>query len=258
MPRDGRIGRWTFWHQNGTKSGEVDFENGVEHGQVLRWYDDGQKERECDYKNGVLHGTWRGWLPNGEFAGEFVFFEGEFAELAAESITLLILEVDSSDLARKDIAKVRNSARRNLEQFTMENEGKGLVYGFVGDRIAILVGEGRERVMEYAMRETDGRLFITEERQLNWLARGAVPKRGEFIEFRASSEPGLDLLNSLQKRLSGLGDFTLFLDGGSSLILFIAAEDTESIWPTIVRVLGSEGLELRREGHWTRVSPLFR
>jgi len=51
---NGRVGKWTFWYENGKKEYEGTYKDGKQDGLVTQWYDYGLKKEEETYKDGEL------------------------------------------------------------------------------------------------------------------------------------------------------------------------------------------------------------
>ncbi|KKL25504.1 hypothetical protein LCGC14_2404660, partial [marine sediment metagenome] len=43
-----------YWHKNGQKHSETEYQNGKRHGKHMCWYKNGQKRWEENYQNGRL------------------------------------------------------------------------------------------------------------------------------------------------------------------------------------------------------------
>jgi antitoxin component YwqK of YwqJK toxin-antitoxin module len=54
----------SYW-QNGVKTNEENFVNGVKHGMILSWYHNEVKKSEAFYVNGIIEGTYTLWYENG-------------------------------------------------------------------------------------------------------------------------------------------------------------------------------------------------
>ena len=57
-----KVGRWTFWHENGQKAKEGERKNEKPEGVWTSWHDNGQKSAEGEYKNGKKEGRWTYWF----------------------------------------------------------------------------------------------------------------------------------------------------------------------------------------------------
>ncbi|KKM02316.1 hypothetical protein LCGC14_1785630 [marine sediment metagenome] len=44
--------KFTQYYENGSKSWEVEYQNGQLHGKYMRWHENGQKHWEKEYQNG--------------------------------------------------------------------------------------------------------------------------------------------------------------------------------------------------------------
>lgn len=58
-------GTWLAWHRNGTKAGEVTYEDGQRHGREVGWDGHGRKRWEFYYQKGRRHGSWTEWDEQG-------------------------------------------------------------------------------------------------------------------------------------------------------------------------------------------------
>ena len=54
-----RVGKWSFWYENGQLAGEQNFNNGVATGIWKSWYKDGKQETEIDFTTGS-YTSWSG------------------------------------------------------------------------------------------------------------------------------------------------------------------------------------------------------
>ena len=70
-------GKWTYWHENGQKSGEVTYKDERPNGKVTWWYENGQKKFEETYKDGELDGLYTSWYENGQKNHEGTYKDGE-------------------------------------------------------------------------------------------------------------------------------------------------------------------------------------
>lgn len=61
-----KVGRWTYWYDNGVKREELFFKNGKKEGTWTFWNRDGKKWKQQNYKNDLLDGPWTVWHPNGK------------------------------------------------------------------------------------------------------------------------------------------------------------------------------------------------
>lgn len=59
-------GHWTKWHQNGQKSSEDFYQADYKYGKSTSWYSDGQKFEEVNYKKHAFHGKYITWHSNGQ------------------------------------------------------------------------------------------------------------------------------------------------------------------------------------------------
>ena len=74
-------GKWTYWHENGQKSGEVTYKDERPNGKVTWWYENGQKEFEETYKDGELDGKRIGWFENGQKSMEETCKDGDLINM---------------------------------------------------------------------------------------------------------------------------------------------------------------------------------
>ena len=82
--KDGKIdGLWVFWHANGQKRNEVNWKDGKHDGQQLSWHKNGQKESELNYKDGKPDGFWMSWHDNGQKLAELNCKDGKIDGLEA-------------------------------------------------------------------------------------------------------------------------------------------------------------------------------
>ena len=58
-------GKWTSWHENGQKSGEMFYKDGNIDGTWIGWWGEGQKAWEWNYKNGKADGKFTFWDESG-------------------------------------------------------------------------------------------------------------------------------------------------------------------------------------------------
>ncbi len=93
-----KVGKWTYWHQNGQLAGEQEFSNGIPTGHWKSWYDNGKQETDYDFATGkatLWHqngqknsegnilttfqydGKWVGWHDNGKINYEGAYKAGQ-------------------------------------------------------------------------------------------------------------------------------------------------------------------------------------
>jgi antitoxin component YwqK of YwqJK toxin-antitoxin module len=89
-----RTNKWTWFYENGIKKREINYQDGVYHGQLIsyypsgqqsvvmsfiqgvqngsttRWYQDGAKKFEGGYLNGNPSGVWKFWKADGSLLKE--------------------------------------------------------------------------------------------------------------------------------------------------------------------------------------------
>ncbi len=73
-------GKWTYWHENGQKSGEVTYKDGKRDGLHTSWHDNGQKSGEVTWKDGELDGRETHWYVNGQKSYEGTYKDGWLIE----------------------------------------------------------------------------------------------------------------------------------------------------------------------------------
>lgn len=61
-----REGNWIYWHSNGGRHFEGNFEKDRPVGQHIWWYPNGQKRLAGEFLNGKQHGPWVWWYANGQ------------------------------------------------------------------------------------------------------------------------------------------------------------------------------------------------
>ena len=54
-----------YYHENGNKKQEREYQNGQIHGKCIGWYKNGNKWWEDEYQNGKRHGKYTCWYENG-------------------------------------------------------------------------------------------------------------------------------------------------------------------------------------------------
>ena len=64
------------WYDNGVKSTEIEFANGLRHGQHRLWRPDGQVQYLKNFKHEKKHGEFWGWHPNGTVSN-YHYFEND-------------------------------------------------------------------------------------------------------------------------------------------------------------------------------------
>ncbi len=73
---DVKVGRWTYWYDNGFKREELFFKDGKKEGTWTFWSRDGKKWKQQHYKNDVLDGLWITWHSNGKKSMERSYVNG--------------------------------------------------------------------------------------------------------------------------------------------------------------------------------------
>jgi antitoxin component YwqK of YwqJK toxin-antitoxin module len=77
-------GSWTYWHENGQKAKEGEYEDGEPEGRWMYWFENGKKQHDGQYKDGIKVGEWYSAGNDGEFSWYAVFLEGQLAEWTVE------------------------------------------------------------------------------------------------------------------------------------------------------------------------------
>ena len=65
-----KVGRRTFWHENGQKAIEGECKEGYWEGPSTSWYPSGQKSKEGEFKDGKQEGQWIVWDKDGSIDNE--------------------------------------------------------------------------------------------------------------------------------------------------------------------------------------------
>ena len=73
-------GKWTYWHENGQKSGEVTYKDGRPNGKVTSWHENGQKSAEGTWKDGEKDGKWTWYNDDGQKESEETYKDGKRIE----------------------------------------------------------------------------------------------------------------------------------------------------------------------------------
>lgn len=60
-----RHGKWIFWHPNGERKTEGEYDQGRRTGEWTWWYDNGQQRSVGGYADDAPHGRWAWWRRNG-------------------------------------------------------------------------------------------------------------------------------------------------------------------------------------------------
>ena len=72
--KDGKPdGRWAYWRPNGVKEREEYYQDGVRDGLWMFYNDQAKPLRQEEYRGGNRHGTWTEWYPDGKKATEAHF-----------------------------------------------------------------------------------------------------------------------------------------------------------------------------------------
>jgi antitoxin component YwqK of YwqJK toxin-antitoxin module len=76
--KDGKIdGLWVFWHKNGHKSQEINWKDGKKEGLQAGWHANGQKRNEVNWKDGKHDGLQLSWHKNGQKESELNYKDGK-------------------------------------------------------------------------------------------------------------------------------------------------------------------------------------
>ena len=78
FPRNGRVGKWTFYYENGKKKEALTYKDGIKVGQWTKWHENGQKMYAETYKDGKNDGLWAAWNKNGQKTSEGTRKDGEY------------------------------------------------------------------------------------------------------------------------------------------------------------------------------------
>jgi len=74
---NGRVGKWTFWYENGKKEYEGTYKDGKQDGLVTQWYENGQIFWKGTLKDGEQQGLHTYWYENGKKSFEETYKDGE-------------------------------------------------------------------------------------------------------------------------------------------------------------------------------------
>jgi antitoxin component YwqK of YwqJK toxin-antitoxin module len=69
-----------YYHRNGQKYWESEYQNGQLHGKYIRWYRNGQKHWEKEWQDGQQHGKTTCWYKNGRKYSEEEWEHGKRIE----------------------------------------------------------------------------------------------------------------------------------------------------------------------------------
>jgi antitoxin component YwqK of YwqJK toxin-antitoxin module len=70
IPRNGREGKWILYYENGNKSQEHEWKNGVSDGLSIVYHENGNKYQEINWKNEVKDGLFKQYHKNGQLERE--------------------------------------------------------------------------------------------------------------------------------------------------------------------------------------------
>lgn len=76
-------GLWTFWDENGLKTGETEFVRGNYHGTRVEFYANGQKKGEEQWSNGTREGISVAYAENGQKVAERHYAAGKVVKETA-------------------------------------------------------------------------------------------------------------------------------------------------------------------------------
>ncbi len=79
IDKDQRTGVWTWWHANGQKQLEGQYEDDRPTGVFCWYYSNAQKQSQGAYVDGKRDGVWTTWHTNGQKESEGRYFAGEKA-----------------------------------------------------------------------------------------------------------------------------------------------------------------------------------
>lgn len=83
-----RNGIWVWYHINGKKSFEGEFQAGIPVGKHRYWYENGQLSQAGSYEGGEMHGRWDYYEPNGLPALQLEYQQGEVVRINGQKIKL--------------------------------------------------------------------------------------------------------------------------------------------------------------------------
>jgi hypothetical protein len=70
-------GRQTYWHENGVKSREIEWRDGVRVGTEYQWYPNGAKYEERHFQQGASNGLYTLWHPNGALKSQGQYIDNK-------------------------------------------------------------------------------------------------------------------------------------------------------------------------------------
>jgi hypothetical protein len=76
IPKNGREGLWVIYHENGNKSQEVSYENGVIKGKGTTYHKNGNLWSSSNYIAGKRDGEYRSYYENGNLEWKIKFIKG--------------------------------------------------------------------------------------------------------------------------------------------------------------------------------------
>lgn len=76
ISRSKRIKKWSWFFESGVKRLEINYEEGILHGQFTSYYPSGKNGVVIKYENGLREGSSTGWYPNGSKLFEGMYEKG--------------------------------------------------------------------------------------------------------------------------------------------------------------------------------------
>ena len=86
-----KVGKWTYYHNNGNKKEEGETVNSKKVGKWTSWYENGNKMIELNFKDGKPYGLAVSWYENGEIMSKGEYTGGRIKLMPDGSITMLDL-----------------------------------------------------------------------------------------------------------------------------------------------------------------------
>ncbi len=83
-----RNGTWTWYHANGKKSFEGEFQAGIPVGKHRYWYESGQLNQVGSYEGGEMNGKWNYYEPNGIQVLQLEYEQGQVVRINGQKIKL--------------------------------------------------------------------------------------------------------------------------------------------------------------------------
>ncbi|MBN2497164.1 MAG: hypothetical protein JXR96_21405 [Deltaproteobacteria bacterium] len=69
-------GHWVYFHAEGKKAAEGDYDKGLKQGEWTYWYSNGQMSGQGKYDKGQKVGAWKAWDEQGQALDGQVFVDG--------------------------------------------------------------------------------------------------------------------------------------------------------------------------------------